>query len=172
MLGTAAVSFTKWHLDRPPTWVGGDNYQALFTTDPFFFDSVVATLYFALAATVARVMVAFFVAMLLNRDVKGRAVFRTIYYLPSIVPVVASSMIWIWCFSPDFGLFNAMLKGLGLPTLRWIHGPDTVNPSLVLMEVWAAGPTMIIFSPGFRVCRGNCRMSSKSTAALSCRAVW
>ena len=149
LLGTVFVSLTEWRLDRPPTWVGTANYRRLFTTGPLF-DSVGATLYFALASTVARVIVAFLVAMLLNQDVKGRALFRTVYYLPSIVPLVASSMIWLWCFQPDFGLFNSILKGIGLPPLRWVYGVDTVIPSLVLMDVWAAGPTIIIFLAGLQ----------------------
>ena len=149
LVGTVVVSFTDWPLDQPPKWVHLQNYRSLVATGPLF-DSVRATLYFAAASTASRVIVAFFVAMLLNQEVKGRALFRTIYYLPSIVPIVASSMIFLWCFQPDFGLFNAVLRSLGLPPLRWIFGPDTVIPSFVIMDVWAAGPTIVIFLAGLQ----------------------
>ena len=150
MIATVFVSLTRWPLSGQPEYIGAAQYRNLFTTDPFFYDSVTATVYFAVVSTMARIVVAFFVAVLLNQDIKGRAVFRTIFYLPSIVPLFASSMIWLWCFQPDFGLFNAIVKGVGLPPLRWIYGPETVIPSFVLMDVWAAGPTIIIFLAGLQ----------------------
>ena len=77
-------------------------------------------------------------------------IFRTIFYLPSIVPVVATSMIWAWLFNPDFGLFNSILKSLGLPQSQWIYNEKTVIPSIVLMGIWTTGSTMVIFLAGLQ----------------------
>lgn len=150
MIATALISFTRWPVIRKPTWLGLSNYVTLFTTDPFFYDSLKATLYFGTASVAVRIVYAFLIALLLNQDIKGRSVFRTVYYLPSIVPIVASSMIWLWCFQPDFGLFNSVLKSVGLPTSRWVHGPNSVIPSFVLMDLWTAGNTIIIFLAGLQ----------------------
>ena len=117
---------------------------------PFFYKSLRATLYFAFGSVFLRIVYTFLVAMLLNQDVRGKAFFRTVYYLPSIVPVVASSMIWMWLYHPDFGLFNAILKGMGLPPSRWIHGTQSVIPSIILMDLWAASSTILIFLAGLQ----------------------
>lgn len=89
------------------------------------------------------------VALLLNnRSVHGKAFFRTIFYIPSIVPAVASCLLWMWMFNPDFGLFNALLKALGLPTSKWIYAESSAVPSLILMGAWACGGPMVIYLSG------------------------
>jgi multiple sugar transport system permease protein len=150
MVATMGMSFTNWSVFRETQWVGLDNYISLFTTDPFFLQSVQVTTYFAFVSVVVRVIYCFLIALLLNQEIHGKALFRTIYYLPSIVPVVASSMIWTWAYSVDFGLFNSILKLVGLPALRWISSPDTVVPSIILMDLWASSSTTIIFLAGLQ----------------------
>lgn len=150
MVATLLLSFTDWPIIGQAKWVGLDNYVRLFTVDPFFYRSLRATAYFAFGSVFLRIVYTFLVAMLLNQEVRGKALFRTVYYLPSIVPVVASSMIWMWLYNPDFGLFNAMLKGMGLPPSRWIHGTQTVIPSIILMDLWAASSTILIFLAGLQ----------------------
>jgi multiple sugar transport system permease protein len=84
--------------------------------------------------------------MLLNQKILGRAVYRSIFYLPTIVPIVASSALWLWLFNPEFGLLNMILQGVGLQRSLWISSPTTVVPSIVLMSVWGgAGNTIVIF---------------------------
>lgn len=150
MIATLGISFTDWPVIGDAKWVGLQNYIHLFTTDPFFLASVKATALFAFGSVFLRIIYAFLIASLLNQDIRGKAVFRTIYYLPVIVPVVASSMIWTWAFSVDFGLFNTILKMIGLPALRWINDSATVIPSIILMDLWASGSTIIIFLAGLQ----------------------
>ena len=90
-------------------------------------------------------LVAFALAVLLNQKIRALPIFRTIFYLPSIVPVIASSMLWLWLFNPDFGLLNSILRPLGFPKLQWIYASDSVIPALILMSLWDIGPMMIIF---------------------------
>lgn len=150
MVATLLLSFTDWPIIGRAQWVGLGNYTRLFTTDPFFYKSPRATAYFSFGSVFIRIVYTFLIALLLNQEVKGKALFRTLYYMPSIIPVVASSMIWIWLYQPDFGLFNAILKGLGLPPSRWIHGTQTVIPSIILMDLWAASSTILIFLAGLQ----------------------
>ena len=108
------------------------------------------TFYYALGSVPLRLIFAFFLAVLLNQQIRGLPIFRTIFYLPSIIPLIASSVLWIWLFNPDFGLLNAALRPLGFPKLQWIYGSDTVVPSLILMSLWDVGPLMIIFLAGLQ----------------------
>ena len=88
--------------------------------------------------------------MLLNRNIKGRALFRGIFYMPSIVPVVASCMIWQYLFNPDLGLANSILKAVGIPKQLWLYSEKTVIPTLVLTNLWNCGSTMVIFLAGLQ----------------------
>jgi multiple sugar transport system permease protein len=97
-----------------------------------------------------QIIVAFFLAILLNQKVKGLAFFRTVFYLPTIVPLIASSMIWMWLFDPDLGLLNVVLRALHLPESQWIYSEGSVVPTLVLMSLWTVGGTMIIFLAGLQ----------------------
>jgi multiple sugar transport system permease protein len=150
MIATLGISLTDWSVLGNASWVGLDNYIQLYTADPNFYPALRATTYFAAGSVFLRLIYAFLVAMLLNMDVRGKALFRTIYYLPSIVPVVASSMIWTWVYSPDFGLFNSVLKSVGLPRLLWINDTTTVMPSIILMDLWASSSTIIVFLAGLQ----------------------
>ncbi|MBJ8193807.1 sugar ABC transporter permease, partial [Bacillus cereus] len=79
------------------------------------------TTYYALGSVPLGLAAAFIIALLLNQKVKGLSVFRTIYYLPTIVPSIANTMLWLWMFNPDFGLLNSLLEGVGLPGSKWIY---------------------------------------------------
>jgi multiple sugar transport system permease protein len=88
--------------------------------------------------------------MLLNQNIKGKAIFRTIFYIPSIVPAVAMCAIWMWIFNPDLGLANTILKTLHLPTSNWLYGRTSVLPTLIFVNLWTTGSTMIIFLAGLQ----------------------
>lgn len=150
-MASLVLSFTDWNVLTQPRWIGLTNYVRLFTTDPFFRKSLMVTVYFAVANIALTILYAFLLALLLNQDLKGKAAFRSIYYLPTIVPVVASSLLWLWLYNPDFGLFNAILRELRLPRSLWLAGEKTVIPSIVLMSVWGgSGNTIVIFLAGLQ----------------------
>lgn len=150
ILATLYISFTDWPIIGEIEWVGLQNYIDLTTTDPFFWKSLTVTTYFALASIFLRLIYAFSIASILNFDVRGKAIFRTLFYMPSIVPIVASAMIWSWVYNPDFGLLNWILKSVGLPASRWLSGSETAIPSMILMEIWASSSTIIIFLAGLQ----------------------
>jgi multiple sugar transport system permease protein len=150
ILGSLAIAFTNWRIVGTPSWVGLSNFAHMFTHDPLFFKSLSVTVIFSVISVPLRLLVAFALALLLNTKVRALPVFRTIFYIPSLVPIIASSVLWIWLFNPDFGLLNAILTPLGFPKLQWIYDSSTVLPSLILMSLWDVGPLMIIFLAGLQ----------------------
>ena len=152
MIASLVISFTDYALVNKMKFIGLDNYvNFLNGSDPFFYKSLGVTTYYVLLSTPLCLAFAFFMAVLLNNEsIRGKAVFRTIFYLPTLIPVVASSMIWMWLFNPDLGLLNTILRIFHLPTSMWIYDEKTVIPSIVLMSLWTTGGTMIIFLAGLQ----------------------
>lgn len=151
MIASLVLSFTDYAIVNTPKFIGLSNYKRLFDGgDPFFYKSMSVTIYYVLLSVPAGIIFAFLISLLMNQEIKGRAIFRTIFYLPTIVPVVASSMIWMWILNPDLGLVNNVLRSLGLPTSQWIFDEASVIPSLVLMSLWTTGGTMVIFLAGLQ----------------------
>jgi len=143
-------SLTGWEIGGAANFIGIDNYKEIFTADPLFRKSAFVTTYYAIGSVPLVLLLAFVVAMLLNQKVKGLSWFRTIYYLPVVVPSVASSMLWLWLYNPDFGLFNLVLRQLGLPISMWLFDEATVVPSIIIMSAWGIGNGMIIFLAGLK----------------------
>ncbi|MFS0724633.1 carbohydrate ABC transporter permease [Paenibacillus sp. 1P07SE] len=150
MIASLALSLTDYNVFKSQTaWVGLDNYIRLFGgEDELFYQSLGVTFYFVLLRVPAVIIISFAVALLLNMNLKGKSVFRTIIYLPSIVPAVASAMIWMWLLNPDLGLINSALSAVGLPTSNWLYAENSVVPSVVLTTLWGIGGTVIIFLAG------------------------
>ena len=146
MIGSFLISLTDWNVLTAPHWLGLRNYVRLFTSDVFFSNSLLVTVYFVLLSVALTFVYSLGLALLLNRKIKGQGIYRSIFYLPTIVPVVASSALWLWLYNPDFGLFNEILQGVGLHKSMWLVNQTTVVPSLVLMSAWGgAGNTIVIF---------------------------
>src|SRR5690606_3538916 len=87
----------------------------------------------------------FFLALLINNRLPGISIFRTIFYLPSIVPAVANAALWAWIFNTEFGLMNSFLRGIGGVKIPWLQDPGWALPALIIMSLWAVGASMIIF---------------------------
>ena len=143
------LTFTDWNLIRPPRYVGLDNVTQLWD-DSLFWKSLVVTTIYTLASVPIGLVVSFLLALLINTKVRGIAFFRTIYYLPSIVPAVASAVLWAWIFNTDFGLANVVLRALGLPKIQWLQDPDWALTALILMSLWSLGGSMIIYLAGLQ----------------------
>ena len=149
MLFSAWVSLTEWDLLSAPEFVGFSNYQAMLK-DPLFGQSLRVTAYFTLVSVPLFQALALAVALLMNVNVRGISFFRTIYYLPSIVPVVANAMLWSWVFNSEFGLLNAGLRAIGLPKVLWLQNPNWAMPALITMSLWGIGGAMLIYLAGLQ----------------------
>lgn len=151
MIASLVLSFTDYAIVKKAIFVGFDNYEKLFSgRDPFFYKSLLVTTYYVVLSVPVTVIAAFFIAVLLNQSIKGKAIFRTIFYLPTIVPLVASSVVWMLVLNPDLGLLNTVLDIFGLPTSQWIYGENSVVPSLAIMNIWTSGGMMVIFLAGLQ----------------------
>jgi len=149
VLFSIILSFTKYDVLHPAKFVGFDNYKWLLTKDPLFWRSLGNTLFMVLGVPLG-MAVGLGIALLLNANVKGMAVYRTIYYLPAIVPTVASSILWIWVLHPTNGLINTFLKMIHIQGPYWLQSPAWSKPSLILMGLWGAGAGMIIWLAGLK----------------------
>lgn len=150
LIFSLGISFFNTDLLNPSTFVGLGNYKELLTDDPLFWKSLKVTTLYTLGVVPLQVGLGLVVALLLNQRIRGIGVWRTIFYLPSVVSGVAVAMIWIWFYHPDFGLFNAMLAKFGIEGPSWLYSETWALPSLIIMSVWAIGPGMLIFLAGLQ----------------------
>jgi multiple sugar transport system permease protein len=171
MLASLILSFTDVRIGTTPEPVGGQNYVDLFS-DPLFVKSMSVTAYYALLTVPLSLLVAFLAALLLNQAGRPRGFFRTAFYLPVLVPPVASAVLWLWIFNPDLGLLNTVLQGLRLPTLGWIYDEATAVPSLSLMAVWGFGNTALIFLAGLQGVPRDLYEAAECDGANPLRRVW
>lgn len=144
-----ALSFTEYDVLNPARWVGLRHYAELFGEDPIFWKSLWNTVYMMIGIPIG-MAVGLAIAMLLNTDVKGMSAYRTIYYLPAIVPVVASSILWIWVLHPTNGILNIILDAVGLGTPLWLQSEEWAKPAIIVMGLWSAGSSMIIWLAGLK----------------------
>ncbi|HEY64395.1 MAG TPA: sugar ABC transporter permease [Caldilineae bacterium] len=138
------LSFTKYDIISPPKWVGLVNYMKL-PTDELWRKSVTVTLKYSVLSIPLSLIVAYAIAMLMSQDVKGISAYRTMWYLPSLVPSVASAALWRWGLNPEFGPINYPLKVMGLPAPGWLTDPKWIVPSLVIIHLWGLGNSALIF---------------------------
>ena len=144
------LSFTRWNIVTSPKWVGLANYRALLTSDPLFWKSLEVTLRYALVAVPLAVVGGVAIALLLNCEVRGVAVYRTVLFLPSIVPAVASSVVFVWLLNPQIGLVNLLLGKLGVVGPAWLADSKWAFWSLVMMSLWGIGGSMVIYLAGLK----------------------
>lgn len=140
-------SFTKatvLRLTKVPKFVLFDNYIRIFTKDEDFLKSIYTTFYYAFFRVFICVFISLLIAILFNREMKGKRLFRTLTYLPSVLPIVGSALLWQLLFSNDLSLFNYFFSIIGLPRVEWLNYNNAMN-SVILMSVWCSiGPTMTI----------------------------
>lgn len=149
MTASAFFSLTEYNGVGTPRFIGFENYKVLFTTDPAFKKSLLVTLQYILMSVPLNITVSFLIAFLLSQNIRCRGFFRAAYYMPTIVPLVATSIIWKWLLDPTSGIFNYIFRILGLPTSRFLFDERTVLPCMAVMGVWQTGATMLIFLAGF-----------------------
>lgn len=137
-------SMSEYNLFKPPEWIGGDHYSRLFQDEKFYL-SLYNTVYMCLFGLFPHLAFALAMALLLNASVKGQSVYRTIYFLPTLVPVVAGSLLWMWLLNAQYGLVNQALGWLGLVQPNWLANPDWTKPALILMGFWGTGTTTVMY---------------------------
>lgn len=171
VLSSLYYSFCNYPMLKPPVWVGLANYRTLFH-DPIFYVSLKNTAYYALLATPTGIIVAFILALLLNQKVKGMALFRTMFFVPSIVPMVAGSVLWLWLLNPQYGLINAVLKLVGIEGPGWMADPNWSKPALILMSTWGVGGWMLIYLAGLQDVPQDLYEAAEIDGASPVQRVW
>jgi len=150
MIASLYISFTDYSILNSPSWVGLENYKTMFTEDKLFLQSLKVTFIYVLLSVPLKLSFALAVAMLLNKGLKGLGIYRTIYYIPSLLGgSVAIAILWRRMFGGD-GLFNQVLLKFGIVGPDWVSNPKYALYSLVLLAVWQFGSSMIIFLAGLK----------------------
>ncbi len=149
MLASLYISFTRWEIVTPSVWVGSAQYVKLFNDDRFWL-SLYNTSYYVFIGVPLHLFFALLAALAVNLNLRGIHFFRTAYYVPSLTPVVANSILWVWIFHPEWGLANAFLEWIGLEGLYWLQDPRLAKPALIVMSFWSIGGQMVILLAGLK----------------------
>nr|WP_296068518.1 sugar ABC transporter permease [uncultured Actinoplanes sp.] len=144
LISAVYFSFTRFDLLSVPQWVGLDNYKRM-ADDPFLLQSVRNTLWMVIVFVPVRIIGAIGLSMLLSQIKRGAGFFRTIFYLPALVPPVAATIAFVYLLKPGTGPVNHVLSSVGIDGPLWFNSPVWAKPSLVLLGLWAIGDLMVIF---------------------------
>lgn len=145
VVASLVYSFCDYDVLSRPIWVGWLNYRDM-ASDHVFWQGLSNTLVFSALSLPLGLSVALALALLLNNPVRGRGLFRAVYYLPSLVPAIASATVWLWILNGRHGLLNLALLRLGLTHApQWLSDPHWTKPALALMAVWGCGNTVVIY---------------------------
>jgi len=152
LLMTITFSFTDFSIGALSTkFVGIQNYKEMFEgKDIFFFPAVKATFKYVFLSVPLGIAFSILFAVLLNTKIKGRSFLRGLFYLPVVIPLASSSMIWMWMLEPNFGIVNKLLKAIGLPGSTWLSSDETLIASLILVSLWLCGNNIVIFLAGLQ----------------------
>jgi multiple sugar transport system permease protein len=149
MLASLYYSFTRYNIISSPQWTGLANYRDI-VKDPLFWKSLQVTVYYASLALPLGLLFGFFLAILLNQKIPGVNVWRTVYFLPSVIAGVAVALLWIRIFNPKIGILNPSLAKFGIQGPGWLSDPQWAMPALVIMSLWGVGGGMIIYLAGLQ----------------------
>jgi multiple sugar transport system permease protein len=150
ILASLYFSLTSYNVVQPARFVGLDNYRRIFADDPLFIKSLFNTLVYTALHVPLHVFTALGAALLLNRAARAQGIFRTLFYLPSMTPAVATALLWLWILNPNDGLVNRFLRLLHLPAPAWTVDPFWMKPAVVIMSVWSLGGAMLIYLAGLK----------------------
>ena len=151
VVGGFIISLTRWDILTPPEWVGIGNYLAIFREDELFRKSLFNTLYFTVGVVPLGTIFSLIAAVIMNQNLKGRSLFRTVYFLPTVCSGIAIALLWAWLYNAQFGLINALLRSVGLPKVAWLGDSRYAMPSVIIMSIWRGlGYNMILFLAGLQ----------------------
>lgn len=143
MIFSFVMSFMEWDIVSAPRFIGLDNYRFMFTEDEYVPISLRITVLYTLIQVPCGVMYTLFIAVLLNTKIRSRSLFRTLFFLPSIVPAVATAALWIIMFNPNNGILNAFLSIFGVPPQLWLYDEKQVLIGFLIMSLWGSGGGII-----------------------------
>jgi multiple sugar transport system permease protein len=150
MLFSLAMSFARYDMFNAPRWIGLDNFAHMVKIDNLVLHSLKVTTLYALMSVPLHLIFGFALALLLNQKVQGLSIWRTIFYLPSVVSGISVLILWILVLNPQFGLFNSLLAYVGIQGPNWLGAPEWALPSLVIMSLWGVGSTMLVYLAGLQ----------------------
>lgn len=144
------MSLAKWDMINPPKMIGFANYANILTDDFRFRQSLKVTAIYAAISVPLGMLCSLALAMLLNLRVRGMRIYRSIFYIPAILPGVAVAMVWLTVFKPTGGVFNSILGALGADPIPWLTSTEWALPSFIIMSLWGVGGGMIIYLAGLQ----------------------
>lgn len=144
------LSFTSYNIIQPPRWVGLENYQTMFSNDPLFWTAVKNSAYFAVISVPLRLLIAFLLALMLAIETRFMGAYRTMFYLPALVPPVAGTIIFMLLFDPRAGLLNKFLGVFGVEPIAWLLDPQWSKPAIIILSLWTLGADSLIFLAGLK----------------------
>jgi multiple sugar transport system permease protein len=150
ILAAFYYSFTQFDIINPPIWLGLDNYVKMFTRDKLPMEALYNSGYYSLGAVPLGLILALFLAILLNQKIRGLSFFRAVFFIPAVVPAVASAVLWLWLLNPSVGLINYGLTSIGLPRVPWLSSAVWIKPAFILISLWGIGWTTVIFVAGLQ----------------------
>jgi len=143
MLYSLFLTTQDWDMLHAPDFIGSGNFRKMLE-DPLVRTSLWNTAFYTFLSVPLNLMVAFSLAVALNQRLSGRSVYRTVFYLPSITPAVASAVVWLMVFNPEFGMLNSILGLFGVAPVKWLFDTRIAKPAFIFMQLWSVGPQMII----------------------------
>ncbi len=149
MIASLIYSFSEFTFHQPLQFVGLKNYVTLFQ-DKYFWIALGNTAYLVAIGVPLILAFSFICAVILNIHVPGQSIYRVIYYIPSVVPTIASTLLWIWVLNPQSGLLNTALGYIGIDGPNWLKDPNWSKPALLMLAMWGTGNTMIIYLSGLQ----------------------
>ncbi len=168
MLYSLYISFTRWDLLTDPVWIGLDNYLQKMPNDARFWQSLKVTVIYTAAYVPLELVGGLVLALLVRNQIRGVRVFRTIFYLPTVLAGVAFAVVWLWMLNPRGGLVNLALAQFGIVGPRWLLDPDWALSALVMMSFWGWGRAMVIYLAGLQAIPGELY----EAAAIDGATVW
>lgn len=174
IIASFVLSLTNYSVIGETSFVGLDNYDYMLTEDPLFWAAVWKSTYFAVLVVTVGLVGSLACALLLDSRIRGKVLFRTAFFIPSLTPVVALALIWSFLLQPRFGPVNGMLDAVGLPEPRWLHSADWAIPAMALIRLWAliGGAQMVIFLAGLQGVPEELQDAAKVDGAGTWRRFW
>ncbi len=151
LLDSIRLSFTDWTLLKPPNYIGFQNYEKMFTGDKTYVISLINTIYYVVGSVPLRIVAAFFLALALNQKIRGITLYRIAFYIPVVSSWVAVALVWQYLYSPEYGLFNYLLRQIGITGPDWLVSRTWAMPAVIIVNVWKnVGYNMIILLAGLQ----------------------